>query len=908
MTLEANRHVLRFDGEKTFIRLGPARELGIGRNDFTVEAWIRAEDIPVNGEIAVLGSQSSGSDIRFCIQNQRLAAGFGDNVQSGTGSMGTMLGGQTPLAPGAWYHIAWRYTHGDQSQALFVNGILDKERLSSGALNRDQVTLVLGQNQNRAHFKGFIAEFRIWSRARSEAEIQRDMHQRRLGDEAGLAAYWPLNEGEGDRANDAIRYARDAAIEAPIWTETDKGTALRFNGTNSYAEVKDSADLAFGKRSPFSISGWVFPREKGGMILSKLNWDQQRNYFLIITPGRHLYFHRQTGEKGLSSGKTRLDFDRWSHVAGTYDGQFMRVFIDGQEVASRQSGPIIEETDTSTPVLIGAGFNHDLPDFFFNGTMKALAIWDRALGAEEIHGLMSGMNGKEPGLAGYWPLNEGDGDKAHDARLLRNPGAITAPDWRRSDPPVRRAEAEEPERLVAQFDGIADSATVSYNPDLDFSEAITVEAWVRPAQSSGELSNGPVASKHGTQAGWELRCGRGQAGFLVTLNGVEHQAISDIDLLNRDQWYHLAGVYDGEAIRLYVNGTLQHDYGVSGPISSHRGDLNIGYTPYRNRFFSGRIAEVRVWSRARAQFEIQGTLFEAPDDAAPGLAGYWPLDEGSGEQCLDLSPNHHHASLKGVEWVGSDSPWQTRAHALMEKDLRKELRSLRLKRNELAETLGKSQGELETLKVQYENLSKKSSQLQQDLDRLKQEKKELLAKHQQKIADLETEYKRKLQEELDAQRKAGISMADLINNANEQIKTARKQLDASDSTHRLGEVTMELRMIPAPSGSSMSFPEPEQLKDVSANLSTIQLDFTPRESAEEKKTRPVPVPNTIGYTELMARRKLSEAGFLSQVNYQAVVVPDDGPPPTDRVVNQYPKAEKLAEPNSTVTIFIGKAS
>ncbi len=69
----------------------------------------------------------------------------------------------------------------------------------------------------------------------------------------------------------------------------------------------------------------------------------------------------------------------WTHVAFTYDGATMRVFINGTQVASRaQTGTI---QSSSSPLWIGA--NQPYGEFF-NGLIDEARVYNRALTQAEI--------------------------------------------------------------------------------------------------------------------------------------------------------------------------------------------------------------------------------------------------------------------------------------------------------------------------------------------------------------------------------------------------------------------------------------------------------------------------------------------------------------------------------------------
>ena len=68
--------------------------------------------------------------------------------------------------------------------------------------------------------------------------------------------------------------------------------------------------------------------------------------------------------------------------------------------------------------------------------------------------------------------------------------------------------------------------------------------------------------------------------------------------------------------------------------------------------FHGKMAEVRIWNKARTQQEIQMNMFKRLTGQEPSLVGYWPLNEtkleGSALKVSDLSKNNLHGTITGA--------------------------------------------------------------------------------------------------------------------------------------------------------------------------------------------------------------------------------------------------------------------
>ncbi|GAF91981.1 unnamed protein product, partial [marine sediment metagenome] len=118
-----------------------------------------------------------------------------------------------------------------------------------------------------------------------------------------------------------------------------------------------------------------------------------------------------------------------------------RVYINGIEKANGAMTTDPASNDATTKIGCRNNFN----DFPFNGTIDEVAIYDRALSAEEIRANMhTRLTGNEPNLVGYWDFDEGEGQVAYDlspygnhGRLGSTPNADASdPAWVESDAPI----------------------------------------------------------------------------------------------------------------------------------------------------------------------------------------------------------------------------------------------------------------------------------------------------------------------------------------------------------------------------------------------------------------------------------------------------------------------------------------
>ncbi|MBY0521796.1 MAG: protein kinase [Gemmataceae bacterium] len=124
-----------------------------------------------------------------------------------------------PVADNQWHHVALVADGPKKTQSLYLDGTLvgtQAGTINHLDMNNNQVGAALatwsGGNGGWFPFTGALSELRVWYSARSAAEIQQTMRKPLTGSEIGLAAYWPLDEGQGDILVDRTGYNRMATL------------------------------------------------------------------------------------------------------------------------------------------------------------------------------------------------------------------------------------------------------------------------------------------------------------------------------------------------------------------------------------------------------------------------------------------------------------------------------------------------------------------------------------------------------------------------------------------------------------------------------------------------------------------------------------------------------------------------
>ena len=169
-------------------------------------------------------------------------------------------------------------------------------------------------------------------------------------------------------------------VSGATWATSGKfGPALSFDGSGGWVTIVDASDLDL--TTGMTLEAWVFPTTTSGVrdILIKegssvdiynlyaRNWRGRPESNVLI------------GGTNRTAEGTALAANTWTHVAGTYDGTTLRLYINGVQAASTAvSGPIASSTG---PLRIGG---NSLWGEFFQGLIDEVRIYDRALSQAEI--------------------------------------------------------------------------------------------------------------------------------------------------------------------------------------------------------------------------------------------------------------------------------------------------------------------------------------------------------------------------------------------------------------------------------------------------------------------------------------------------------------------------------------------
>ncbi len=187
--------------------------------------------------------------------------------------------------------------------------------------------------------------------------------------------------------------------------------------------------------------------------------------------------------------------------------------------------------------------------------------------------------------------------------------------------------------MALGFDGVDDFAVLD---NFDYpTEELTIEAWIKPFQF-GEIQE--IISGFNPVDSSAIQFRLGANGSLLYGENPDWNYVYTNDPIVLNEWNHVAMVRDADGLcKLYINGNIIAENNVKQQISPTM--LFLGSRFYQDRFFNGLIDEVRIWSIARTESEIQTNMKKYFFGDEPGLLAYWYMDNSSNTFVTDIT-NH----------------------------------------------------------------------------------------------------------------------------------------------------------------------------------------------------------------------------------------------------------------------------
>ncbi len=416
-------YAVSFDGSNDYVEVTDNNAIDLSSN-FTLEAWI----FPVGP-----GSDGIQGGMILNKENSYEIARFADGTiqfalsANGTGSDWAWFNTNLTAPLNQWSHVA--LVKSGVSVTVYLN-------VASLYTNNAQPATLTGNSQNLrigsrgfavTYFNGYIDEVRIWNTARTMSEIKTYLFNKNLSNSAsGLVAYYKMNAGSGSTAVNSSTNTSgiDGTLaNGPAWVSSPvqyASNALSFDGTNDNVTIADDNTLDI--TTAITLEAWVYATKNSGIqnVINKSSSATNNGYIFPRTndgwANAAFYLHVGGGWQTLFAAYPSLN--AWHHLAATYDGTTMKIYIDGVLAASKTATGTM--TTNTNPVTLG---NQTGWSEYFGGYGDEFRIWNVARTQTQIQNSMDREldPASQTGLVSYYTVNQG-------IAAGTNTGLITLPD------------------------------------------------------------------------------------------------------------------------------------------------------------------------------------------------------------------------------------------------------------------------------------------------------------------------------------------------------------------------------------------------------------------------------------------------------------------------------------------------
>lgn len=220
-----------------------------------------------------------------------------------------------------------------------------------------------------------------------------------------ISALWLFDEGSGKEINDSSGNENHGKFLGELkWVNGKFGKALEFDGASSIIDCGKGASLDFVGKTNFSISVWAQSSAKSiasGMFVWKAlgcsTWAQYGfgvGAIEAVNAGADqlcFYYRKSNGDaKEIVIDSNSFPKNEWVHVAGTYDGKQLKLYMNGELVATQDSdGTPWASTES---VYIGGDPGCGIR-YVWSGIMDELIIFNVTLTKDDVNSLTRGYAG-----------------------------------------------------------------------------------------------------------------------------------------------------------------------------------------------------------------------------------------------------------------------------------------------------------------------------------------------------------------------------------------------------------------------------------------------------------------------------------------------------------------------------------
>lgn len=207
---------------------------------------------------------------------------------------------------------------------------------------------------------------------------------------AKMIAAWTFDEGSGTTTKDVVSGRMGILKGGVTWGAGKIGSAVKFDGVSGQVDIPDPDKSLVPPK--ITLTAWVNLANVSGTksIAEQYDWAGTFGAHAFRMNGAQVQLWVIWGAGGENVSAGTVAPNEWTHVAGSYDGETIRVFVNGKTVGEKKLATRKDLVPSSKSLSLGVrGDTKDI--HWMNGSLDEVAIFDEALSETALASVMRGV-------------------------------------------------------------------------------------------------------------------------------------------------------------------------------------------------------------------------------------------------------------------------------------------------------------------------------------------------------------------------------------------------------------------------------------------------------------------------------------------------------------------------------------
>ena len=206
-----------------------------------------------------------------------------------------------------------------------------------------------------------------------------------------LVGYWRFDDGTGTVATDSSGQQppnNGTLVAGPTWTTGKVGGALALDGSNDLVDVHDSPSLEIS--GGITLAAWIKPNAVATQRVITKDYGTANGYELSLSSSGHAFVRFDQATSGDTyrldaNASYPTDGNTWVHLAATYDGATIKIYVNG--VLDNSKATTFTIGTNNVDLGLGADVGSGSGTNTLKGQMDEVRIYNRALSDQDIQAL-----------------------------------------------------------------------------------------------------------------------------------------------------------------------------------------------------------------------------------------------------------------------------------------------------------------------------------------------------------------------------------------------------------------------------------------------------------------------------------------------------------------------------------------